>query len=84
MATFSDNFSKHASIYAKFRPSYPYELYNYLHSLTNQHTLAWDCGTGNGQSAIHLADFYDQVFATDPSESQIKNAFSHDRVTYNV
>jgi len=84
MATFSDNFSKHASIYAKFRPSYPYELYNYLRSLTNQHTLAWDCGTGNGQSAIHLADFYDQVFATDPSESQIKNAFPHDRVTYKV
>jgi len=84
MATFSDNFSKHASIYAKFRPSYPYELYNYLHSLTTQHTLAWDCGTGNGQSAIHLADFYDQVFATDPSESQLKNAFAHDRVMYKV
>ena len=32
MANFSDNFSKQASIYAQFRPSYPHELYDYLSS----------------------------------------------------
>lgn len=84
MATFSDNFSKQASIYAQFRPSYPHELYDYLSNLTPAHALAWDCGTGNGQSAIHLADFYDQVYASDPSEAQIKNAFQHEKVTYHV
>lgn len=84
MATYHDNFSKQASIYAQFRPSYPHELYDYLSGLTGSHALAWDCGTGNGQSAIHLADFYDQVYASDPSEAQIRNAFPHDRVTYMV
>ncbi len=84
MATFNDNFSKQASIYAQYRPSYPHELYDYLSELTPTHELAWDCGTGNGQSAIHLADFYDSVYASDPSEAQITNAFAHDRVTYKV
>ncbi len=84
MATFSDNFSNQASIYAQFRPSYPHELYDFLTSLTPQHHYAWDCGTGNGQSAIHLADYFDLVYATDPSEAQITNAFPHERVTYKV
>ncbi len=84
MATFNDNFSKQASIYAQYRPSYPHELYDYLSELTPTHELAWDCGTGNGQSAIHLADFYDLVYASDPSEAQITNAFAHDRVTYKI
>ncbi len=84
MATFNDNFSKQASIYAQYRPSYPHELYDYLSELTPTHELAWDCGTGNGQSAIHLADFYDSVYASDPSEAQITNAFAHDRVTYKI
>ncbi|MFZ4263734.1 class I SAM-dependent methyltransferase [Sphingobacterium sp. HJSM2_6] len=84
MATFSDNFSNQASIYAQFRPSYPHELYDFLSSLTPQHQYAWDCGTGNGQSAIHLADYFEQVYATDPSDAQIANAFSHERVHYKV
>lgn len=84
MAAFNDNFSKQASIYVQFRPSYPHELFDYLQSLTPQHELAWDCGTGNGQSAIHLAEFYKKVFASDPSEAQIQNAFSHDQVVYRV
>jgi len=84
MATFNDNFSKQASIYAQYRPSYPHELYDYLSELTPAHELAWDCGTGNGQSAIHLADFYESVYASDPSEAQINNAFAHDRVTYKI
>ncbi|MGV6943740.1 class I SAM-dependent methyltransferase [Sphingobacterium kyonggiense] len=84
MTTFNDNFSKQASIYAQFRPSYPHELYDYLSNLTTAHDLAWDCGTGNGQSAIHLADFYDSVYASDPSQAQIQNAFAHDRVTYHI
>ncbi|MGM1429637.1 class I SAM-dependent methyltransferase [Sphingobacterium lactis] len=84
MAAFNDNFSKQASIYAQFRPSYPHELYDYLQSLSPAQALAWDCGTGNGQSAIHLADYFDHVHASDPSEAQIENAFEHERVSYHV
>lgn len=84
MATFSDHFSKQSDIYARYRPTYPDELFSYLSSLTEEHTLAWDCGTGNGQAAISLSHFYDQVTATDPSEQQIKNATPNNKVTYLV
>lgn len=81
---FKDNFSKQADIYRQYRPSYPEELFSYLQSLTPAHNLAWDCGTGNGQSAIALTRYFKQVYASDPSENQIKNAILHDRVTYKV
>lgn len=84
MNPFKDNFSKQAGIYAKFRPAYPIALFDYLQGLTTEHDLAWDCGTGNGQSAVQLACFYDKVYATDPSEEQIKHAFQNDKVTYKV
>lgn len=79
---FKDNFSKHADSYVKYRPHYPLALYEFLASLTPGHTLAWDCGTGNGQAAIDLAKFYDQVIATDPSAEQLKYAAQHGRITY--
>jgi SAM-dependent methyltransferase len=81
---FKDNFSKQSGIYARFRPQYPPELYTYLASLTTQHETAWDCGTGNGQAAIGLAELYQHIIATDPSEQQIANAFSHPNITYKV
>jgi len=81
---FKDNFSKQSKFYSKFRPTYPIELFEFLQTLTPEHRLAWDCGTGNGQSAIQLARFYEKVFATDPSEEQIKNAFHDPKVTYRV
>lgn len=84
MSTFKDNFSKQAEIYAKFRPAYPKELFEFLKRLTAEHKLAWDCGTGNGQSALKLADYYEKVYATDPSGEQIKNATTHDRIVYKV
>jgi SAM-dependent methyltransferase len=84
MANFKDNFSRQSDIYAKYRPHYPKELYAYLASLTNEHELAWDCGTGNGHAAIDLANFYNKVIATDPSEQQIRNAFPNQKVIYKV
>lgn len=82
MNEFKDHFSKHADAYARFRPGYPQELFAYLSSLTPDHLLAWDCGTGNGQSAIQLVEFFDQVYASDPSPQQLKNAFKHERIAY--
>lgn len=84
MGPFLDRFSKQAANYARFRPSYPHELFDFLSQLTPGHDLAWDCGTGNGQSAIHLADFFSNVHASDENESQIANAFAHERVKYTV
>jgi SAM-dependent methyltransferase len=82
--TFRDNFSKQAAEYAKFRPHYPEALFRYLADLCKQRNNAWDCGTGNGQCAIALADFFDQVIATDASQKQLDNATPHPRVQYRL
>lgn len=81
---FKDLFSGHAADYAKFRPTYPLELFKYLSSLTKSHQLAWDCGTGNGQAAIELAKLYERVVATDPSEKQIQSATKNPNIHYSV
>jgi hypothetical protein len=48
---FPDHFSQQAGDYARYRPSYPAALVDYLASLTPRHDRAWDVGTGNGQAA---------------------------------
>jgi SAM-dependent methyltransferase len=82
--SFKDHFSKQAADYAKFRPRYPQELFDYLGSIAPNRHLAWDCGTGNGQAAVGLASVFDHVIATDASEKQIANAQSHGIVEYRV
>lgn len=82
--TFKDHFSTQSGIYAKYRPGYPRELYTFLAGLTPEHALAWDCGTGNGQAAIGLAEFYDHIIATDPSHEQISNCTPHPKISYRV
>ena len=84
MADFKDYFSRQSDTYARFRPVYPPELFAYLASLTRAHDLAWDCGTGNGQSAAGLVRHYRSVYATDPSEEQIKHARPQEGITYKV
>ncbi len=83
-SSFKDLFSHQAQSYAKFRPTYSDELFSYLNSLPQHHDCLWDCGTGNGQAAIVMAQYFKQVIATDPSEQQLKNASTHDKVTYKV
>ncbi|WP_242928918.1 class I SAM-dependent methyltransferase [Pontibacter vulgaris] len=77
-----DNFSVQATQYARFRPHYPDALYEYLFSLPLQFNTAWDCGTGNGQVAVKLAEKYKQVYATDISEAQLQQASKKDNITY--
>jgi ubiquinone/menaquinone biosynthesis C-methylase UbiE len=84
LATFKDHFSKQAADYAKFRPRYPSELFEYLGTVAPSRTLAWDCATGNGQAAVELAKVFDRVIATDASEKQIANAQPYARVEYRV
>jgi SAM-dependent methyltransferase len=82
--TFKDHFSKQAGDYAKFRPRYPREMFEYLGSVAPSRQLAWDCGTGNGQAAVGLATVFDRVIATDASEKQISNVQPHEGVEYRV
>jgi SAM-dependent methyltransferase len=79
---FKDHFSGHASAYARYRPEYPQELFDYLATLTPRREVALDCATGNGQAAIGLARHFQCVVATDGSVSQLKNAQSHPHVVY--
>jgi SAM-dependent methyltransferase len=81
---FEDHFSNHSQQYAQHRPQYPDEIYAYLASIAPGHSLAWDCGTGNGQAAIGLANYFDNVHATDASAEQIRLAYPHDKVDYLV
>jgi SAM-dependent methyltransferase len=81
---FKDHFSGHAVDYAKFRPHYPGELFEYLVSISPRHELAWDCATGNGQAAVGLARHFGSVIATDASAQQIESADPDDRISYRV
>lgn len=69
-----DLFSDQSKLYAKFRPTYPSLLYDWILDLIPGRTCAWDCGTGNGQVALRLASHFEQVIATDISQKQIDQA----------
>jgi SAM-dependent methyltransferase len=68
---FRDHFSGHAQAYARWRPGYPHELYEWLAGRVGSRRLAWDCATGNGQAARGLAPFFERVVATDASIDQL-------------
>lgn len=79
-----DNFSKQAAGYAQFRPTYPPELFNYIVSFVKEKDTAWDCGTGNGQSAKELSKHFKKVIATDISQKQIDNAYQSENIFYSI
>lgn len=70
----ADHFSPVANQYASFRPSYPDALFDWLASIAPQRELAWDCGAGNGQATVPLAQRFDRVIATDLSAAQLAAA----------
>ncbi|MBA3848682.1 MAG: SAM-dependent methyltransferase [Opitutus sp.] len=80
--SFKDHFSNQAAVYAQSRPTYPAALYAELARLAPSRGLAWDCGTGNGQAAVALAEHFRQVIATEPSAAQLAKALPHARVVY--
>lgn len=82
--TFKDHFSTRAALYAAHRPHYPPELFAYLSGLVGSHSVAVDCGTGSGQAAVGLAEYFDRVIAVDPSAGQLDNAIPHPRVEYRL
>jgi SAM-dependent methyltransferase len=80
---FKDHFSAQSAGYARHRPSYPRELFEYLATLSGGRR-AWDCATGTGQAAAALAEFFDKVIATDASPAQIDAAAGHPAVSFRV
>ncbi|HEX2170692.1 MAG TPA: hypothetical protein VHF65_10385 [Nitrososphaera sp.] len=46
--------------------------------------MAWDCATGNGQAAVILSEYFDQLIASDASKEQIKNAQPRKNIRYEV
>lgn len=85
MADSSENlFSAQSFRYARYRPSYPRQLCSYLAAKVPSRKLAWDAGCGTGQASVAFGDFFDRVYATDPSPEQIAQAAKHPRVEYAV
>jgi SAM-dependent methyltransferase len=80
--TFKDHFSGHADSYARYRPDYPAELFDYLATLVPRRDVALDCATGNGQAALGLARHFDLVVASDGSVQQLRSAQQNARVAY--
>src|SRR6188768_1799574 len=79
-----DLFSKQADLYARYRPAYPKELYEYILSFVREKNAVWDCATGNGQAAVVLADYFKKVIATDISAAQIEKATLKKNIEYLV
>ncbi|MBK2110299.1 class I SAM-dependent methyltransferase [Francisella tularensis] len=82
MSNSNVDFSSVATLYQKARPSVPVEIINFLKQKIPSNQKAWDCGTGNGQTAIKLAEFINQIHATDISSAQLAKAFKHNSIKY--
>lgn len=78
------SFGRQATTYAKGRPGYPPELYDWIAANSPNQETVWDAGTGSGQAAQDLAQYFEHVYATDISDAQIKAAASHEKVTYKI
>ncbi len=77
-----DLFSKQAKAYASYRPLYPSELFQHIYGYVESYALAWDAGTGNGQTAKVLAEKFELVIATDISEQQLALATKSANIVY--
>lgn len=83
-AGFKDYFSTKSDAYANYRPKYPPILVKELAALCKTKSSVLDCGCGSGQLSVLLADYFQQVIATDASSQQIENANPHPKIIYKV
>lgn len=77
-----DNFSKQADAYARYRPGYPQELFDFILSHPGERKTAWDCATGPGTVAVRLAEYFERVYASDISREQLSHAPVRENITY--
>jgi len=80
--TYQDHFAENSSQYLEHRPQYPDELFDFITSLVPEKTLVWDCGTGNGQAALALAQRFKQVVASDINQAQLDVAPQKANIEY--
>jgi hypothetical protein len=67
-------FATEAAQYAHLRPTYPESVFAFLSKTVASGDVAWDCATGKGQAATHLARYFGRVVATDESAEMIGQA----------
>ncbi len=79
-----DNFSVQSDLYARYRPHYSPEVYSFILQFVKQKHRALDCGTGNGQAASVLSNYFEKIDAIDISEKQILNAVKRPNISYRV
>jgi SAM-dependent methyltransferase len=79
---YADYFSLQAPDYARYRPRYPAELFDFLAAVAPRRGRVWDAATGSGQAAVDLAERFEHVDATDISADQLAHAAAHPRVSY--
>ncbi|MCA5004805.1 class I SAM-dependent methyltransferase [Sphingobacterium bovistauri] len=79
-----DHFSTSPEQYAKYRPDYPQTIFDFIYPLLNEKSVAWDCGTGNGQIARELSKDFKLVEATDISKQQLEHAFIAENINYSA
>ncbi|MGK7368825.1 MAG: class I SAM-dependent methyltransferase [Candidatus Halalkalibacterium sp. M3_1C_030] len=75
-------FSKQSDLYARYRPDYPDELFDFIFSHLIKYKTAWDCCTGTGQVAKVLSGQFEKVYANDISQEQLSRAPDLSNVYY--
>jgi SAM-dependent methyltransferase len=78
------HFESGGDAYAKYRPTYPPALAEFLAGLAPDRKLVVDVGCGTGQLSVLLAEHFDRVEAFDISADQVANATPHPKVSYSV
>lgn len=82
MNDYLKHFGEKSNNYNRFRPNYPDPLFEYLVNLVQEREVAWDVGTGNGQAALKLAQYFKKVFATDLNQAQLDVAIKSENILY--
>lgn len=78
----TNHFLTNGEQYAARRPTYSLALAKVLATLCGRTEHVLDVGCGTGQLSLLLAEVFDTVTATDPSEAQIANVARHKSITY--
>ena len=79
-----DLFSQNSELYKQARPDYPHSVIHEILKHTPEHSFAWDCGAGSGQFTQLLVPYFEQIVATDLSESQLQSAPYFENVSYQI